>query len=55
MSKSNKRSRFNDFYDDEEYTQNRKQRQRDQERRKMKKMKNALRSLDVDTLVDQED
>lgn len=44
MAKNKNGGRFNDDYDEDEYKENKKIKQKDEMRRKEKRMKNALKS-----------
>lgn len=54
MGKSFKRSK-QDFYDNDGYDTDKRIREKFKDRRKQKKMKNALKSLDLDYLTQDED
>lgn len=55
MAKSNNR-RKNDWYDDnEDFITDRKQKSRDQNRKRDKRLKNAMKSRDIDTLLQEDD
>jgi hypothetical protein len=55
MAKSNNR-RKNDWYDDnEDFITDRKQKSRDQNRKRDKRLRNAMKSRDIDTLLQEDD
>jgi hypothetical protein len=55
MAKSNNR-RKNDWYDDnEDFITDRKQKSRDQNRKRDNRLKNAMKSRDIDTLLQEDD
>jgi hypothetical protein len=54
MGKSHKRQPWNEETDDMEYQNSKRRKQQDQMRRKNKKIKNALRSKNLDALVEEE-
>lgn len=54
MAKSQRRANRRDW-DDEEFQPSKKDRQRDQQRRKDRRLRNAIRSNDIDSLLDQDD
>lgn len=55
MSKSKKNARWNDEYFEEDYEDNRRRIRQREDRRKLKKIKNALKTLNVEELINYED
>jgi len=55
MSKSKKNSKWNDEYGDDTYEDNRRRIKQREDRRRLKKMRSALKTMNIDELVNYEE